>query len=141
MVLSNLTEAETVVIAADVAQGLCALNHGPETKAEDYPAVDAFVVPIGRQLSEVEFEEIRKLIIPVCKDCVASLHGNEWTLIYCMSCSGNHWVHRASARLRYRHHVLWLNGCQECTGKFGGLYFADQEFSVEDFPNAPSEDF
>ncbi len=141
MVTSNYTDADEAAIAATIVDASCELNHGPATVASDYPAVDAFVIPIGRQLSEMEYEEVRKLVIPVCKDCAESLSGDEWTLIYCLKCSGNHWINRALARLKYRHHVLWLSGCPECGGKFGGLYFADQAIpAAKDFPNAPSED-
>jgi len=34
-------------------------------------------------------------------------------------------MHRDLAKNRYRHHVLWLKGCPECSNEFGGLYFND----------------
>lgn len=132
---SNQSDIELLAAAADVAESYCELNHGPDTKQEDFPAVNAFIVPLGRQLSEVEFQEERKLVIPVCQDCADALQGEAWTLIFCLECSASQWVLRELAKNSYRHHVLWVRGCPECTNKFGGLYFADT-----DFPNAPSED-
>lgn len=132
---SNLLDSELLAAVADVGESNCSLEHGPGTDAADYPAVNAFVVPVGRRISEVELEEVRKLTIPICAECAEGLCSDEWTLVYCLDCCANQWISRAHSKLRYRHHILWLRGCLECTGKFGGLYFAD-----EDFENAPSED-
>jgi hypothetical protein len=65
------------------------------------------------------------MVIPVCRECVEALQGEEWTLLYCYECNENHWVFRKLARNQYRHHILWLKGCPDCTGEFGGLYFND----------------
>ena len=132
---SNLNDAEMVAAAAGVGESYCELNHGPDTIGSDYTAANMLIIPIGRRISESELEEVRKLFIPVCHECAEGLNSDEWTLVYCLECASNHWIYRPLARLQYRHHVLWLKGCPDCTGKFGGIYFSDT-----DFPNAPSED-
>jgi hypothetical protein len=132
--ISNLLDSELLAAVADVGESNCSLEHGPGTNASDYPAVNAFVVPIGRRISEIEAEEVRKLTIPICAECAEGLCSDEWTLVYCLDCCANHWISRVHSKLRYRHHILWLQGCHNCGG-FGGIYFAD-----DDIPNAPSED-
>ncbi|MBW2467146.1 MAG: hypothetical protein JRF02_07585 [Deltaproteobacteria bacterium] len=125
---------ERLRLLAELSTEHCELNHGPGTKGEDYPAVDYIVVNIGYKEDEVKEVSVRKLVIPVCAECAEALVGDEWTLLYCFLCGNNRWVSRQLAKLEYRHHVLWLRGCPECTKEFGGLYFADlpkEEGTVE----------
>ncbi len=135
MIRSNMADAELIATAADIGESNCSLNHGPGTKASDYPAVNALVIPIGRRINEVESEEVRKLTVPVCAECAESLSDDAWTLILCVECSASQWIHRASAKMGYRHHLILLKGCPGCGGKFEGIYFQPNEFE-----NAPSED-
>lgn len=102
----------------------CGLNHGPKTRPEDYLASDYIVIPFGDTQKEIHIAD-RNLVVPVCLDCAQALTGNEWTLFYCFECNTSHWVNRNLAKNNYRHHILWLKGCPDCTNKFGGLYFND----------------
>ena len=117
-----MIETDEVHMLAGLAGTYCQLKHAPGSKEEDYPAVDYIVAPVGNIATE---EEETKISIPVCQECAEALQGDEWTLVYCVDCLSSHWVLRAVARLNYRHHILWLKGCPDCGGKFGGLYFTD----------------
>ncbi len=112
-------------LLAELDHEYCSLNHGPETRSEDYPAVDYIVIPFGYQKDEVRETVTRELVVPVCEECAQALMGDEWTLLYCFECAGSRWVSRQLARNRYRHHILWLRGCPDCSNQFGGLYFND----------------
>jgi hypothetical protein len=135
MVKSNQQDAETLAAIAELGEAHCELNHGLKN-TEKFDAVEVLIIPMGRQVGEIEYEETHKFYIPICKECAEALTSDEWTLIYCLECTASQWIHRPSARLNYRHHILWVKGCIKCTNQFGGLYFAD----VENFPNSPSED-
>lgn len=110
-------------LLAELETGSCELNHGPGTRSQDYPASDYLVMPVGYQESPVIEVATRELVIPICTDCVTALLGYDWTLLYCFECCSSQWVYRKFARFDYRHHILWLRGCPECTNEFGGLYF------------------
>lgn len=123
-----MTEADEIGLWADLSNRFCELNHGPDTKNEDFPAATYIVIPIGFKKGAQTEMMIRDRVIPVCYDCASSLLGDEWTLLYCIECCCNHWIHRDCARMKYRHHILWLQGCHKCTGsvdEFRGLYFND----------------
>ena len=60
-----------------------------------------------------------------CSDFAEALQGNEWTLFYCFECGSSQWVSRKHAKTRYRHNILWMSGCSECSEEFGGLYCTD----------------
>ena len=116
---------EKLRLLAELATTHCELNHGRGTKGEDYPAIDYIVVRVGYKEDDGEKVSVRKLVIPVCSECAQSLAGDEWTLLYCTLCGNSRWIYRQLAKLKYRHHVLWLRGCPDCTKEFGGLHFAD----------------
>lgn len=109
----------------------CELNHGPNTDTKHYPAVDYIVQPFGYTINELEEVAVREMIVPVCSDCSQALQGNEWTLFYCIECCSSQWVNRKFAKNRYRHTILWLRGCPECSEEFGGLYFTDIKAIVD----------
>ena len=117
---------DRVALLAELEHAHCELNHGPNTKAEDWPAVDYIILPVGYKENGVTEVTVRELVIPVCAECLEALQGDEWTLLYCFECGHSQWVYRKLARMAYRHHVLWLRGCPGCTGEFGGLYFNDR---------------
>ena len=122
---------DTVRLLLELEEEYCGLNHGPKTQREDYPASDYIVIPFGDSSREVLTPE-RELVVPVCSECAQSLLGEEWTLLYCFECNASRWVNRLRAKNDYRHHVLWLRGCPDCSNKFGGLYFNDAENSALD---------
>lgn len=115
---------DTIRLLVELEGEHCGLNHGPQTRAEDYPASDYIVIPFGDTQQENPTSE-RNLVVPVCLDCAQALLGEEWTLLYCYECNTSHWLNRKLAKNNYRHHILWLKGCPDCTNKFGGLYFND----------------
>ncbi len=110
-------------LLAELETGSCELNHGRGTRSQDYPASDYLVMPVGYQESPVIEVAVRELVIPVCTECVTALLGDDWTLLYCFECCSSQWIYRKLARFEYRHHILWLRGCPECTNEFGGLFF------------------
>ena len=109
----------------------CELNHGPDTAHEKRPAVDYIIQPFGYTVNEIEEVAVRELVVPVCVECADALQGNEWTLFYCLDCCSSQWVNRKLAKNRYRHNILWLRGCPECSEEFGGLYFSDLKAIVD----------
>lgn len=116
---------EKTLLLAELENSCCELNHGPGTNPNDYPASDYIVVPIGYKESDIKEVSSRELVIPVCFECAQALINNEWTLLYCFECSSNRWVARKLSKNHYRHHILWLRGCPDCTNTFGGLFFND----------------
>jgi hypothetical protein len=115
----------TLHLLAELDHEHCHLNHGPDVECQNIPAVDYLVIPVGYKDNAVQDVAVRELVIPVCRECAESLQGTEWTLLYCLECGESRWVCRQFAKNRYRHHVLWLKGCPECSGELGGLYFND----------------
>jgi hypothetical protein len=126
--MAEIDETDELHLLADLHGSFCQLNHGPETKQEDYPAVDYIVTPVGK-MRDGESGELSesKITIPICQECADALLEDEWTLLYCFDCMNSRWVCRELSRMHYRHHILWLRGCPDCGGKFGGLYFNDGE--------------
>ncbi|MFZ5775943.1 MAG: hypothetical protein ACOY3Z_10715 [Thermodesulfobacteriota bacterium] len=120
-----MNEIDRLQLLAELTGEFCELNHGPETRREDYPAVDYLVMPFGYTQNEVEAVSVRELVVPVCRECAEALLGEEWTLLYCFECCSSQWISRRHSRFNYRHHILWLRGCPHCTHQFGGLYFND----------------
>ena len=119
-------ETDRLGLLAELANESCELNHGPDTGDLRVPAWDFIVLPIGFNEDSNLDVCAREMIIPICYDCARALMGEEWTLLYCFECCSSHWVNRALAYNRYRHHILWLRGCPECSYEFGGLYFSDE---------------
>lgn len=120
-----MDEIEKLHLMADLLESFCELNHGPNSIKEDHPASDYIIIPFGYNENKVSSVAKREIVIPICSDCAAALMGNEWTLLYCFECSNSQWVCRDIAKNKYRHNILWLRGCPDCTNKFGGLYFND----------------
>jgi hypothetical protein len=112
-------------LLASLEETHCELNHGPDTNPKDYPAANYITIPFGYKEGSVKNITARELVIPVCLECAQALQENEWTLLYCFECSHSRWVNRQLAKNSYQHHILWLRGCPDCTGKFNGLYFFD----------------
>ena len=126
-----MNEMDQVRLLADLEEEHCELNHGPNTNPEEYPATDYLILPIGFEENSIQSVTVREMVIPVCFDCAQALLHDEWTLLYCFECSHSCWVYRPWARNRYRHHILWLRGCPDCSNTFGGLYFTDSEQVTE----------
>ncbi len=122
----QMNECDKLVLLAELEGEHCHLNHGSGINTLSIPALDYIVLPIGKYQDEVVSIQKREMVIPICIECADALLGDEWTLLYCFECGANRWVYREWAKNAYRHHVLWLRGCPDCTGKFGGLYFNDQ---------------
>ncbi|MFZ5760550.1 MAG: hypothetical protein ACOY4H_00905 [Thermodesulfobacteriota bacterium] len=120
-----MNEIDKIQLLADLSHEHCELNHGPDTRREDFPASDYIIMPFGYSENGVTDVAVREMVVPVCFDCATALLGDDWTLLYCFECCSSQWVYRKLAKNRYRHHVLWLRGCPRCTNKFGGLYFND----------------
>ena len=116
---------DKVKMMAELDHDYCSLNHGPGINNTDIPAADYLVMPCGYRESADTDVAVRDLVIPVCFDCAQALKGDEWTLLYCFDCTESRWVCRSLAKNNYRHHILWLRGCPDCSNTFGGLYFTD----------------
>ena len=116
---------DKVRMMAELSHDHCSLNHGPGISNEDSVAADYIVIPFGYQEGAAKEIAVRELVIPVCRECVLALKGDVWTLLYCFECAESRWVCRGLAKNSYRHHILWLRGCPDCSNEFGGLYFTD----------------
>jgi hypothetical protein len=123
--VEEMDAIDKVRMMADLHRDHCSLNHGPDTNNQRFPVADYIVMSFGYEEKKDMEIAVRELVIPVCFECVSALKGNEWTLLYCFECTHNRWVCRKLAKNNYRHHILWLRGCPDCTNKFGGLYFTD----------------
>ena len=123
--VKQMDATDKVKMMAELAHDYCSLNHGQDIRNENIPAADYIVMPFGYEESKDKEIAVRELIIPVCSECVQALKGNEWTLLFCFECAESRWVCRKLAKNRYRHHILWLRGCPDCTNAFGGLYFSE----------------
>ncbi len=110
----------------DLTTEYCGLNHGPDTRREDYPASNYIVIPFGYQENAVTEVSVRDLVIPICLECSQALTQDEWTLIYCFECNNSRWLLRKYAKNDYRHHIIFLHGCPDCSNEFGGLYFCEE---------------
>ena len=115
-----MNATERLVLLAELEGEYCELHH-----KNKHHAVDYIVQPFGYRESEVVEVEKYERVIPICKECQALMCNNDWTLLYCFSCGESRWIHRPTAKNKYRHNILWLRGCPECSGQFGGLYFSD----------------
>ncbi len=116
---------DVIGLLAQLDDEYCALNHGPATQLEKRSAVDFIIQPIGYKENDIEEIAVREMIIPVCIECMNALQGTEWVLFYCIDCCASQWVLKTYSKNRYRHTILWLKGCPECSKEFGGLYFTD----------------
>jgi hypothetical protein len=119
---------DKVRMMAELSKDHCDLNHGPGISNKNIPAADYIVMPFGYKEAEDTEVAVRELIITVCYECALALKGDEWTLLYCFECAESRWVCRKLAKNCYRHHILWLRGCPDCSYEFGGLYFTDMPF-------------
>ena len=122
---------DRIQLLAELDHEFCELNHGPEMHREDFPAADYLVLPVGYRQDEQTEVVVRELVVPVCRDCIDALVGEEWTLLYCFECNSSQWLYRKLAKHSYRHHILWLKGCPACAEEFGGLYFNDFQAIAE----------
>lgn len=116
---------DIVELMAQLEEEHCELNHGPDSQDEKRTAVDYIVQPFGYTVNEIEDVVVREMIIPVCAECAEAVQGNEWVLFYCFECCSSHWVYKQFSKLIYRHNILWLRGCPECSETLDGLYFTD----------------
>ena len=116
---------DILALLAQLEEEHCELNHGPDTDRKMFPAADYIVQPFGYSVTELEEVAVREMVVAVCTECAETLQGNDWTLLYCFECCSRQWVHRKLSQNRYRHNILWLRGCPECSEEFGGLYFTE----------------
>ncbi len=124
---------QSLMLLAQLEEECCELNHGPGTYNEKRRAVDYVIQPFGYTVNEIEEVAVREMVVPVCAECADALQGNEWTLFYCFECCSSQWVSRNRSKNRYRHSILWLRGCPECSEEFGGLYVTEYK-ALKDNP-------
>jgi len=122
-----MNDIDQIRLLADLDEEHCELNHGPDTNPEEYQATDYLILPIGYREDGIQSVTVREMVIPVCFDCTQALLRDEWTLLYCFECSHSRWVYRPWAKNSYRHHILWLRGCPDCSNELGGLYFTEAD--------------
>jgi len=98
----------------------CCLKHGTDDPAENHPAVDFICQNIGRE--EVTDDGISvdvieaTLRIPVCKECIEALYGDDWVLLYCVGCNSSQWVCKRLSKRIYPPglHIKWMDVCPNC---------------------------
>jgi hypothetical protein len=120
-------------LRASLENETCQLNHGHwDSSPEENYAVDWLVIPMGFKQNEIEASVQNFLTVPICKACAETLTEAEsdWTLVYCLDCSANHWVLHPIAKLDYRnaetgksYRILWVRGCPECSKQLNGITF------------------
>lgn len=96
----------------------CQLRH--EEPEEGLPlAVEFLCIPMG-----YNDKEEHQLHIGLCQECLESLIGGEWVIIYCITCNASRWVHKPSQRkVQFRDStIVLLDGCPNCTGKSSKIY-------------------
>ena len=120
-----MNETEKLHLLIDLTTEHCGLFHGTGVDVSIIPAADYIVIPIGYRKNKVEEVAVREFVIPVCKECADALFKDEWVLFYCVLCGASRWCRKEFAKLQCRYHILWLNGCKDCTNEFGGIYFQD----------------
>jgi len=119
-------------LLAELNDASCGLYHG-DNGGRETAAVNYLVTEFGYRENNMTAVAVRKLVIPICYDCNQALVDNEWTLLYCFECASSRWVLRKRAKNNYRHNILWLRGCPECSNEFGGLYFNDGDAPAHGF--------
>ena len=122
---AHMDAIDKLGLLAQLDKECCELNHGPDTDHDKRAAVDYIIQPFGYTKNEVEEVAVREMTIPICAECAEALQGDDWTLFYCFECSSSQWVYREFTKNRYRHNILWLRGCPECSENLGGLYFTE----------------
>ena len=70
-------ETDRLRLLAELPNECCELNHGPDTRRENFPAVDYIVMPFGYPETEITEVSVREMVIPVCRECSAALSGEE----------------------------------------------------------------
>jgi hypothetical protein len=110
---------EKKILEAELSKGTpCELKHGESSLAVNYITCD------------IGYTGQRKysFVIPICKDCEASLASPEWILMYCLKCSDNQWLYKPMGRLDYYDkHILWTSCCPQCIepGEQVRIFFND----------------
>ena len=107
----------------------CHLKHSAEDPAENHPAIDYLCQDFGQEASVDFGHAINEnfvsfsIRIPICKECVEALLGEEWVLCYCIHCNSSQWVCKKYSRLQFPFwmHIKWMDECPIC-------YEAEEEF-------------
>lgn len=119
--MDNIT---TLAMMASLSESHCELNHGPNTRPEDYQAVDYLVQPMGKTNGENKEDDLSHIAIPLCKECTDGLIDPSWILLYCLDCHSNQWLSREKAKLEYGlYDIIWFKGCPKCSEKPTAIYF------------------
>ncbi len=108
----------------------CELNHGPDTHYKKRVAVDFIVQPFGYTDNGIEDITMREMLGRVCSDCIETIQGKDWTLLFCIECCSNHWVYKKFTQYRYNHNILWMHGCPECSEKSGDQNLHDIKATI-----------
>jgi hypothetical protein len=126
--MATLDELDKAALLVDMYYNdvKCGLSHGKES-IENFNAIDYLSIPLGDLKTG---EQSDTFIIPICKECIEALHGDEWILIACLSCSSNVWVLRDLAKLKYfnantgqPYHLIAVVGCPSCTKKLEKIFY------------------
>ena len=88
----------------------CGLNHG--NGSEQNPlAVDYLCQSFGNNGT---VDSIIQL--PICSECVVSLHSEYQLLILCINCISSQWVFKPDSKLKYNEdtNIIYLTKCPKC---------------------------
>jgi len=92
----------------------CHLNHGSGVLSP--PAVNYLCQYIG----DTSTGHIDGLLrIPICVECLAALHDENWLLFYCLKCNSSQWLLKSKAKKLYPawEHVKFFIECPNCFEK------------------------
>ena len=104
---------DSIIAEMNLEGETCGLNHHDSLER---PAVDFLCHQIGYQLPDKTYEADAELRIPICKECVLALAGNDWILFYCIGCNESQWLKKDSAKMNYQEgtNIIALKKCPRC---------------------------
>lgn len=101
-----MNEVDRAGLYAEISKG----SIGCETKDCKNVATDFIVQPLG--FNDKVKEEI---VVPICKECIKFISGDEWVLLYCVQCLSSQWLSRSLAKRTYDSSIVWMDGCPKCS--------------------------
>ena len=133
-----MNELDKISLMREIITGNipCDLNHGKGYEGMFIQAIDYLTLPMGIIKSETISNH---LVFAICKECIEALQSDEWVLLVCSACGATRWVNRNFSKLQYinaesgnGYDLLLLDGCPDCSGKFGGIFYFQHEQVIGD---------
>jgi hypothetical protein len=107
---SEIDEIDQVLLMAELENTECQLKHNDD---ETHRACDFITCPMG--YADIGITDF--ITIPICKECIEALMGDEWVLLYCVHCNSSQWVYKPLSKREYTEKIVWMTKCPKCEGK------------------------